>query len=118
MSTHALVGVKTLEGFKARFVHFDGYPSAMIPALERAMQDENPIAYILGNHWVAFNKSQHEAAEADSHGQTWYTETSNIDHAYLYLIDPDRKKIESFINLDSKWIEVNPNNVIMNKRRD
>jgi len=118
MSTHALVGVAVADGFKARYVHFDGYPSAMLPALQRIMKsDDKPVAYVLGNHWDALNLSSHTPAEANSHSQTWYTESSNIDHAYLYLLDEDRKSVTSFINLDSKWMEVNPNNTIKNKER-
>ncbi len=38
MSTHAIVGTKTATGFRGRYVHFDGYPDAMIPALISILQ--------------------------------------------------------------------------------
>ena len=116
MSTHALIGKRVGSGFKARFVHFDGYPSAMMPALQRVMRDENPIAYALGNHWRSFNPHSQEPAESFSHDVIWYDHNSNIDHSYLYLLDEETKKIECFINLDSKWVEINPTNEIKRER--
>ena len=112
MSTHALIGKRTTSGFKARFVHYDGYPSAMVPALERVMKQDNPIAYALGNHWSSFSPHRQEPAESYSHDVIWYDQNSDIDHRYLYLLDEKSKKIECFINLDSKWVEINPANEI------
>jgi len=118
MSTHALVGVAVGDGFQARYVHFDGYPSAMLPALRKIMSwGDGSVDYILGNHWESLNLSSRTPAEPDSHEQTWYTESSTIDHEYLYLLDGYRKSITSFINLDNKWVEINPNNTIKNKER-
>ena len=124
MSTHALVGVRTsIDGFKAKFVHYDGYPSAMLPALNRVIknhvtagkQDLDPVAYILGNHWSCFNTSEHEPSQAHSHNQSWYTEANEIDHSYLYLIDRDTFKISVYIPTGEGWMEVNPDNVIQEK---
>jgi hypothetical protein len=124
MSTHALVGVKTEEGgFRARFVHYDGYPEAMVPALNRVIknykmagsQDTNPVAYILGNHWSSFSTSSHEPAQSYSHDQTWYTEKNEIDHEYLYLIDPTTLKVTAYLTTYEGWMEINPSNTIKAK---
>lgn len=124
MSTHALVGVRTsVDGFKAKYVHFDGYPSAMLPALNRVIknyvaagkQDQDPVAYICGNHWRSFNTSEHVPAESHSHNQSWYSESDEIDHAYLYLIDRDTLKVTAYVAMGNGWMEVNPDNSIKAK---
>ena len=112
MSTHALIGVPTATGYKARFVHYDGYTEAMMPAINRELQ-QNKIAgltfsdavnYMLGNHWSSFNIAQHKASEAHSHDQVWYTEDADIDAEYLYLLDDN--EVTPYIRTGEGWMAI------------
>ena len=126
MSTHAIIAVRTTEGYKGRFVHYDGYTEAMIPALERCIQQckmgkTDPIAYMLGNHWSAFSKFKHEPSESDSHNQTWYTETDTIDAHYLYIIELSKFPnvgyiVTPYIKVFQNWMALDPDNIINNFR--
>jgi hypothetical protein len=121
MSTHALIGVKTPTGYKARFVHYDGYTEAMLPAIKRCIQNHKVAGntftdarnYMLGNHWSSFNISEHRASEAHSHSEVWYTESIDIDAQYLYILDDN--EVTCYINLHDKWIAIDPSNTIQTK---
>ena len=112
MSTHALIGVPTATGYKARFVHYDGYTEAMMPAINRELQQNkiagltfsDAIIYMLGNHWSSFNIAQHKPAEAHSHDQIWYTEDSDIDAEYLYLLDDN--EVTPYIRTGEGWMAI------------
>jgi hypothetical protein len=114
MSTHALIGVPTATGYKARFVHWDGYTENMIPAINRIIQ-LNRIAgqtfqdvrnYLLSSHWSGFYKTEQKPAEAHSHDQVWYTEDSDIDAEYLYLLDDN--EVTPYIRTGEGWIALDP----------
>jgi hypothetical protein len=118
MSTHALIGVPTATGYKARFVHYDGYTENMIPAINRIVQ-QNRIAgytfqdaknYLLGNHWSGIYKTEQKPAEAHSHDQVWYTEDVDIDAQYLYLLDDN--EVTPYIRTGEGWIALNPSKTI------
>ena len=125
MSTHAIMAVRTEDGYKGRYVHFDGYTEAMLPAMNRAIKNcemggTDPIAYMLGNHWSAFNITNHEVSDSDTHDQVWYTEADSIDADYLYIIDKTPKKVQQhtvtpFIKLGKNWIAIDPSNTIATK---
>jgi hypothetical protein len=124
MSTHALVGVRTADGgFRARYVHSDGYPSSMLPALQRVIhnykaagsQDLNPVTYILGNHWSSFSNYGHNPAQSHTHIKTWYTEANEVDHTFLYIIDTDTLTITTYVQYGEGWTELNPSNTIKEK---
>ena len=128
MSTHAIMAVRTEEGYKGRYVHFDGYTEAMLPAMNRAIKNcqmggTDPIAYMLGNHWSAFNNTKHEVSDSDTHDQVWYTEADSIDADYLYILDTNRQsitdkgtiKVTPYIKLGKNWIAIDPSNTIQTK---
>jgi hypothetical protein len=119
MSTHAIIAVRTSDGYKGRYVHFDGYTEAMLPAIKRCIQNHkvagntfsDAVTYMLGNHWSAFNLSEHKAAEAHSHSQTWYTENDEIHAEYLYILDDN--EVTPYIRLGfDGWVAVDPSNTI------
>jgi hypothetical protein len=128
MSTHAIMAVRTAEGYKGRYVHFDGYTEAMLPAMNRAIKQcvmggTDPIAYMLGNHWSAFNLSEHKQAESHTHDQTWYTQDDSIGEQYLYIIDETPKKVQQYtvtpyIKLGDNWIAIDPSNTIKTKIKE
>jgi hypothetical protein len=118
MSTHALIGVPTATGYKARFVHWDGYTENMIPAINRIIQ-QNRIAgqtfqdvrnYLLSNHWSGIYKTEQNPAEAHSHDQVWYTEDCDIDAQYLYLLDDN--EVTPYIRTGEGWIALDPSKTI------
>ena len=118
MSTQAIVGVATENGYKGRYVHFDGYTEAMMPALKRCIKnsviaDTNPIAYILGNHWSAFSISEHKAADTQSHDEVWYTESTGIHASYLYLIDQVTFEVTAYINIDDNWLAIDTTKAVI-----
>jgi hypothetical protein len=121
MSTHALIGVPTATGYKARFVHWDGYTSEMMPAIKRCIQQHkvagdtfsDAVFYMLGNHWSSFSTSGHKYAEAHSHNQVWYTEDSDIDANYLYLLDDG--EVTPYIRSEEGWIALDISKTIKNK---
>lgn len=121
MSTHALIGVKTPTGYKARFVHYDGYTEAMLPAIKRCIQNHwvagntyiDARNYMLSNHWSSFNISEHSVAQSHTHNQVWYTENDGIDAQYLYILD--EKEVTAYINLHGKWIAIDPTKTIETK---
>jgi hypothetical protein len=118
MSTHAIVGIATDSGYKGRYVHFDGYTEAMMPALKRCIKnsviaDANPIAYILGNHWSSFSVANHEAADTDTHNEVWYTESTGIFASYLYLIDQVTFEITAYINIDDNWVAIDTTKAVI-----
>jgi len=125
MSTHAIMAVRTEDGYKGRYVHFDGYTQAMLPAMNRAitqcvMGGTDPIAYMLGNHWSAFNLSEHKPAESHTHDQTWYTQDDSIGEQYLYIIEKTPTKsqyytVTPFIKLGDNWVAIDPTNTIKTK---
>jgi len=110
MSTHALVGIRTLDGgFKAKFVHWDGYPEEMIPAIERALVLQD-LQYILANHWSSFNIKDHDPS--DNHDQDWYTQEDYIDSEYLYIIETDKDEyyITTYVPKHQGWVAIIPDN--------
>lgn len=125
MSTHAIMAVRTEGGYKGRYVHFDGYTEAMLPAMNRAitqcvMGGTDPIAYMLGNHWSAFSLSEHKPADSDTHNQVWYTEADSIGEQYVYIIDETPTKsqhytVTPYIKFGFNWIAVDTNNIIKTK---
>ena len=112
MSTHALIGVPTATGYKARFVHYDGYTENMMPAIKRCLQHHKTAGatftearnYMLGNHWSSFSIANHKASEAHSHDQVWYTEDADIDAEYLYLLDDN--EVTPYIRTGEGWMAV------------
>jgi len=121
MSTHALIGVPTATGYKARFVHYDGYTENMMPAIKRIVQ-LNRIAgntfqdaknYLLSNHWTGIYQTEQKPAEAHSHDQVWYTEDSDIDSSYLYLLDDN--EITPYIRTEEGWMALDLTKTIKNK---
>ena len=125
MSTHAIMAVRTETGYKGRYVHFDGYTEAMLPAMRRSIQQcrmgkTDPIAYMLGNHWSAFNITKHEVSDSDTHDQVWYTEADSIDADYLYIIELSDFPnvgylVQPYIKLGKNWIAIDPSNTIATK---
>jgi hypothetical protein len=121
MSTHALIGVPTATGYKARFVHYDGYTEAMMPAINRSLQHhktagftfQDAVNYMLGNHWSSFNLAQHKEAEFHSHNQVWYTENDDIDAEYLYILDDN--EVTPYIRSGEGWIALDPSKTIKTK---
>lgn len=121
MSTHALIGVKTPTGYKARFVHWDGYTESMMPAIKRCIQNhkvagntfQDAVFYMVGNHWSSFSVSEHKYAEAHSHNQVWYTEDSDIDAEYLYLLDDN--EVTPYIRTGEGWMALDPSKTIKAK---
>ena len=121
MSTHALIGVPTATGYKARFVHYDGYTSAMLPAIERCIKNHkiagdtftDAVTYMLGNHWTAFNLTEHTDADFGSHNQVWYTENDEIDSQYLYLLDDN--EVTPYIRSSEGWMALDPTKTIKTK---
>lgn len=121
MSTHALIGVKTPTGYKARFVHYDGYTDAMLPAIKRCIQNHKVAGntftdarnYMLSNHWSSFNISEHKASEAHSHDQVWYSEDADIDASYLYILDDN--EVTPYIRTGEGWIALDPSKTIKTK---
>ncbi len=73
MSTHSAVGVKTATGFKGRYVHFDGYPAAMIPVLKTIIEHDGwqaaatMITEVVPGYGIAYGEG-HE-------GTDWWDET-------------------------------------------
>jgi len=131
MSTHAIMAVRTEDGYKGRYVHFDGYTEAMLPAMNRAIKQcvmggTDPIAYMLGNHWSAFNLSEHKQAESHTHDQTWYSQDDSIGEQYLYILDRVRNSITDkgtvvvtpYIKLGDNWIAIDPSNTIKTKIKE
>ena len=122
MSTHALIGVKTPTGYKARFVHYDGYTEAMLPAIKRCIQNHKVAGntftdaknYMLGNHWSSFNLTEHTQSQAHSHDQVWYTETDGIDAQYLYILDDS--EVTPYILVGETWVAIDPSNTIKTKQ--
>jgi hypothetical protein len=118
MSTHALIGVPTTSGYKARYVHCDGYTSAMLPSINRCVNNmkaagdtfTDAVNYMLSNHWSSFSLGSHKAAEAHSHNEVWYTEKSDIDAEYLYILDDS--EVIAYIRTGEGWMALNPNNTI------
>ena len=127
MSTHAIMAVRTEEGYKGVYVHFDGYTEAMLPAMNRAIKQcvmggTDPIAYMLGNHWSAFNLSEHKQSESHTHDQTWYTEADSINADYLYIIGKYESpsingnyKVTPYIKLGDNWVAIDPSKTIKTK---
>jgi hypothetical protein len=121
MSTHALIGVKTADGYKARFVHYDGYTSAMLPAIERCIKNHkvagntfsDAVFYMLGNHWTTFSLASHEITKSDSHDQVWYTENDEIDAEYLYILDDN--EVTPYIRSGEGWMALDPSKTIKTK---
>jgi hypothetical protein len=121
MSTHALIGVPTATGYKARFVHYDGYTENMMPAIKRCIQNHkvagntfsDAVFYMLGNHWSSFSISEHKYAQAHSHDQVWYTEDADIDAEYLYLLDDN--EITPYIRTGEGWIALDVSKTIKHK---
>lgn len=121
MSTHALIGVPTATGYKARFVHWDGYTDEMMPAIKRCIQQHkvagntfsDAVFYMLGNHWSSFSTSEHKYAEGHSHNQVWYTENDEIDASYLYILDDN--EVTPYINVGNKWIALDTSKTIATK---
>jgi hypothetical protein len=95
MSTHAIIAIPTETGFRGRFVHYDGYPENMMPAIQRIIDQNRKVGYtfqdaknyLLNNHWSGIYKTEQAPANANSHTQVWYTETNSIDHEFLYILD-------------------------------
>ncbi len=102
MSTHAVVGVKTATGFRGRYVHLDGYPSAMIPALtgivardgvERALRvitQEHTEWSTLSGADAGFVRSSETFVpgygRSDDQMDTWYTEVSRGPAHWAYAL--------------------------------
>ncbi len=95
MSTHAIIAIPTESGFKGRFVHYDGYPQNIVPAVNRIVSQNRKAGYtfqdaknyLLNNHWTGIYPTEQTPAQAHSHDQVWYDENSDIDHEYLYILD-------------------------------
>lgn len=121
MSTHALIGVKTENGYKARFVHYDGYTSEMLPAIERCIKQHklagntfaDAVTYMLSNHWSTFSVSGHAIANGLSHTQVWYTENDEIDSEYLYILDDN--EVTPYVRQEQGWMALNPTKTIKTK---
>ncbi len=111
MSTHALIGVPTATGYKARYVHSDGYTGAMMPAIKKCIQQHkvagdtfaDAVFYMLGNHWSSFHTSGHKYA-IGNHDVIWYTEDADIDAEYLYLLDDN--EVTPYIRTGEGWMAV------------
>lgn len=114
MSTHALVGVRTETGYNAKFVHWDGYPDAMLPALGKALVEQD-LQYILANHWSSFSSFNHD--RGDGHDVDFYTESVDIDAEYLYIIetDADEYYISTYIPVGREWVFADFHNTITRK---
>ena len=90
----------------------------MVPTLNRwirnykaaGMQDQNPIDSVMSQHWSSLG-----TPSKGNHYESFYTESHNIDHEYLYLIDRDTLVVTSYIRQGNGWMEINPNNVIREK---
>ena len=119
MSTHALIGVATDTGFKAKFVHYDGYPQNMVTAINRIIDQERKVGYtfqdaknyLLTNHWDGIYPTKQTPADADSHNVVWYDENSDIDHSYLYILDDNEVRCYIPTN-DKSWMRLMPEDVI------
>lgn len=108
MSTHALIGFPTDTGFKAKFVHYDGYPEYMIPAIKSVIKENktfaDAVATLTANHWTDLVN-----VPSANHDQEWYTD-GNIDHAFLYLLDDG--EIRTYIPSGDGWTRLIPEDVI------
>lgn len=110
MSTHALIGVRTSTGYKAKFIHWDGYTSNIIPivknVISRSETFHQATEQLLANHWSSLNKEV-----GVNHEVTWYTETNDIDAEYLYILDDF--EVQTFVrDLEIGWVQLNLNNKI------
>jgi hypothetical protein len=120
MSTHALIGVPTATGYKARFVHYDGYTENMMPAIKRCIKNhkvagdtfQDAVFYMLGNHWSSFSISGHEYSKGD-HDVVFYTEDNDIDAEYLYLLDDN--EVTPYIRTGEGWIALDVSKTIKHK---
>ena len=112
MSTHALIGVPTATGYKARYVHSDGYTKNMMPAIKRCIQNHkvagdtfsDAVFYMLGNHWSSFSISGHVYTKGN-HDVVFYTEDADIDAEYLYLLDDN--EVTPYIRTGEGWMAIN-----------
>ena len=109
MSTHALIGIPTDTGFKAKFVHYDGYPEYMMPVIKdviaRSATFADAVAKLTANHWTDIVN-----VPSSSHDQEWYTD-GYIDHSYLYILDDN--EVRCYIPTEGgSWIRLVPEDSI------
>jgi hypothetical protein len=108
MSTHALIGVATDYGFKAKFVHYDGYPEYMMPAIKDVIKNSDSFAHavekLTANHWTDLVN-----VPSANHDQDWYT-NGDIDHSYLYILDDN--EVRCYIPNGDTWTRLMPEDVL------
>lgn len=108
MSTHALIGVATDTGFKAKFVHYDGYPEFMMPAIKDVIKHSDSFSHavekLTANHWTDLVN-----VPSSAHDIEWYTDNS-IDHSYLYILDDG--EVRCYLAGDDTWTRLMPEDVI------
>jgi hypothetical protein len=110
MSTHAIIAVPTETGFKGRFVHYDGNPQNIVPAIERIVKQNRIVGltfqdaknYLLSNHWSGIYKTEQIPAQAGSHRNVWYTEADGVDHEFLYILDDN--EVTAYIPVGDEYV--------------